>query len=83
MASLEFEPKQGNMYALFIIGRTYNELENVFNKLKDGAKKVRLQELHNLPFGTYEQFYARFVVQWIFKGDSRKEVLSVKPYVNA
>jgi PhnB protein len=72
MASPEFEPKQGNTYAIFVIGGTYNELKTVFDKLKDGAEKERLQELHDMPFGTYGQFYDRFGVQWIFKGDLRK-----------
>jgi PhnB protein len=72
MASPEFEPKQGNTYAIFVIGGAYDELKSVFDKLKDGAEKERLQELHDLPFGIYGQFYDRFGVQWIFKGDSRK-----------
>jgi PhnB protein len=72
MASPEFEPKQGNTYAIFVIGGAYDELKIVFDRLKDDAEKERLQELHDLPFGTYGQFYDRFGVQWIFKGDSRK-----------
>ena len=70
MASPAFEPKQGNTYAIFVIGGTYNELKTVFDKLKDGAEQERLQELHDMPFGIYGQFYDRFGVQWIFKGDS-------------
>ena len=69
MASPAFDPKQGNTYAIFVIGGAYNELKTVFDKLKDGAEKERLQELHDMPFGTYGQFYDRFGVQWIFKGD--------------
>ena len=72
MASPSFEPKQGNTYAIFVIDGTYNELKTVFDKLKDGADKERLQELHEMPFGIYGQFYDRFGVQWIFKGDSKE-----------
>jgi PhnB protein len=72
MASPAFEPKQGNTYAIFIIGGAYNELKTVFDKLKDGAETGRLQELHEVHFGTYGQSYDRFGVQWIFKGDSEK-----------
>jgi PhnB protein len=72
MASPAFDPKQGNTYAIFVIGGSYSELEVVFDKLKDGAEKERLQELHDMPFGTYGQFYDRFGVQWIFKGDPKK-----------
>ncbi len=72
MASPEFDPKQGNTYAIFVIGGSYDELKSVFDRLKDGAQKERLQELHDMPFGTYGQFYDRYGVQWIFKGDPRK-----------
>jgi PhnB protein len=72
MASPAFEPRQGNTYAIFVIGEAYNQLKPVFDKLKDGAEKERLQELHDMPFGIYGQFYDRFGVQWIFKGDSGK-----------
>jgi PhnB protein len=72
MASPTFEPRQGNTYAIFVIGGTYDELKTVFDRLKDGAEKERLQELHDMPFGIYGQFYDRFGVQWIFRGDPRK-----------
>ena len=57
MASPAFEPKQGNTFALFVIGETYDELKEVFDKLVEGADQERLQELHDMPFGTYGQFY--------------------------
>jgi PhnB protein len=60
------------MYAIFVIGGAYDELKTVFDKLKDGAEQERLQELHEMPFGIYGQFYDRFGVQWIFKGDLKE-----------
>jgi PhnB protein len=69
MASPDFDPKQGNMYAIFVVGGAYDELKTVFDKLKVGADGERLQELHDLPFGTYGQFYDKFGVQWIFRGE--------------
>jgi PhnB protein len=72
MASPAFEPIQGNTYAIFVIANTYDELKTVFDRLKDGAEQERLQELHEMPFGIYGQFYDRFGVQWIFKGDPQK-----------
>ena len=71
MASPAFEPIQGNTFALFVIGGTYDELKAVFDRLADGANKERFQELHDLPIGTYGQFYDKYGVQWIFKGDKR------------
>jgi PhnB protein len=69
MASPEFNPKQGNTTAIFVIGEGFDELKNIFDKLKDGDNNTRLQELHEMPFGLYGQFYDKFGVQWIFKGD--------------
>ena len=69
MASPQFDPVQGNTSAIFVIGGAYEELKAVFDKLAQGAEKSRFQELHNLPFGVYGQFYDKFGVQWIFKGD--------------
>ena len=71
MASPAFDPIRGNMSAVFVIGNTYEELKTVFDKLKEGAEQTRLQELHEMPFGTYGQFYDRFGVQWIFRGDKK------------
>ena len=72
MASPALEPKQGNMTAIFVTGGTYDELKEVFDKLSEGAEKQSFQELHEMPFGTYGQFYDRYGFQWIFKGDKKE-----------
>ncbi len=69
MASPAFNPIHGNTFAIFIIGKAYDELKSVFDKLAEGAEKERFQELHDMPFGTYGQFYDKYGVQWIFKAD--------------
>jgi PhnB protein len=69
MASPDYEPKQGNTFAIFILGKGYDELKTVFDKLSKGAEKDRFQELHDMPFGTYGQFYDKYGIQWIFKGN--------------
>jgi PhnB protein len=69
MASPEFEPVQGNTFAVFLTGDNYDEMKTIFNKLRDGNNNQRLQELHEMPFGLYGQFYDRYGVQWIFRGD--------------
>ena len=66
MASPEFDPVHGNTFAIFVTSESYNELEPVFDKLKAGENNTRLQELHEMPFGIYGQFYDKFGVQWIF-----------------
>jgi len=69
MASPEFDPVQGNTTAIFVTGSNYDELKIVFDKLKDGDNNTRLQELHEMPFGMYGQFYDKYGTQWIFRGD--------------
>ncbi|HEY6807870.1 MAG TPA: VOC family protein [Gemmatimonadales bacterium] len=72
MASPSFDPLRGNMSAVFVLGGGFDELKAVFDTLAEGAEKSRFQDLHEMPFGTYGQFYDRFGVQWIFKGDPRR-----------
>ena len=69
MADPEYEPKQGDTTAIFVIGEGYEELKVVFDKIAVGANKDRFQDLHDMPFGTYGQIYDKYGVHWIFKGD--------------
>jgi PhnB protein len=69
MASPGFQPVHGNTFAIFVLGEGYEELKAVFDKLADGAQHDHFQDLHDMPFGTYGQFYDRYGIQWIFKGD--------------
>lgn len=71
MASPAFDPIHGNMSAIFVIGASYDELKTIFDKLRDGENNTRLQELHDMPFGIYGQFYDKYGIQWIFKGDKK------------
>jgi PhnB protein len=52
MASPEHEPIRGNMTAIFLQSESLDELRAAFERLAEGASEVRLQELHELPFGT-------------------------------
>lgn len=72
MASPAFDPVLGNMSAVFVMGTAFDELKTVFDKLAVGADRERFQALHEMPFGMYGQFYDRFGVQWIFRGDSQQ-----------
>lgn len=71
MASPDFDPVPGNTFAIFVIGNTYEELSGIFEKLRDGNNNQRLQELREMPFGLYGQFYDKYGIQWIFKGDKK------------
>jgi PhnB protein len=69
MASPEFDRVVGNNFAIQLSG-TADELTAAFDKLRDGDHNTRLQDLHEMPFGLYGQFYDRYGVQWIFVGRS-------------
>jgi PhnB protein len=69
MASPAFDPVKGNTFAIYVTGKTYGELKTVFDKLRDGDNNKRLQELHEMPFGIFGQFYDKYGVQWIFRGE--------------
>lgn len=70
MASPAFEPRLGNMSAVFVIGTERAELKAVFDRLAVDAERERFQELRAMPFGIYGQFYDKYGVQWIFRGDA-------------
>jgi len=72
MAFPEYEPKQGNTFAIFVIGEGIDELKALFDKLAEGAGKDRFQELHQLPIGTYGQFSDKYGTRWIFKGEKKE-----------
>lgn len=69
MASPALDPKPGNMSAIYVVATEYAELRAVFDKLSRGAQSGQFQDLRQMPFGTYGQFYDRFGVQWIFRTD--------------
>jgi PhnB protein len=73
MASPALDPVLGNMSALYITGTTLSELKAVFDKLAAGAERERFQDLHEMPFGIYGQFYDRFGRQWIFTGTKEEK----------
>ncbi len=69
MAAPQYEPTWGDIYAIFVLGESYDELKRIFDKLKVGARTDRFQDLHQLPIGTYGQMYDKYGIHWIFKGD--------------
>ncbi len=62
-------PKQGNTVALYISGGKYNELRKIFDKLAVGASKEFLDDLRDLPFGTYGHLADKHGVHWFFQGN--------------
>ncbi len=70
MASPQYNPVPGNMFSIFVTGKNYDEMKTAFDKLAEGAdktdKKIRFQELHDMPFGVYGQFHDKYGIPWIF-----------------
>lgn len=62
-------PKQGNTVALYISGGKYHELRTIFDKLAVGASKELLDDLRDLPFGSYGHLADKYGVHWFFQGD--------------
>ena len=62
-------PKQGNTVALYVSGGKYNELRTIFDKLAVGASKELLDDLRDLPFGSYGHLADKYGVHWFFQGD--------------
>lgn len=60
--------KQGNSVAMYLNGGTYHELKKVFDKLSDGADAALLDELREMPFGTYGHLADRYGIHWFFTG---------------
>jgi PhnB protein len=66
-------PKQGNMVCLYVNGGTYDELRAIFDKLAVGADKELLDDLRNLPFGSYGHLADKYGVHWFFQGEKKHE----------
>jgi PhnB protein len=66
------KPQQGNTVCLYINGGKYSELEQIFNKLSDGAGKELLDVLRDMPFGSYGHLADKYGVHWFFQGDKKE-----------
>ena len=62
-------PRQGNTVAMYMSGARYNELRAIFDKLAVGANKELLDDLRDMPFGSYGHLADKYGVQWFFQGD--------------
>ena len=62
------KPKRGNTVAMYFYGADYTELRAVFDKLAVGADADLLDDLRDMPFGTYGHLADRYGVHWFFRG---------------
>jgi len=63
--------KPGNTVAMYINGGKYNELRAIFDGLAAGADKDLLDDLRDLPFGTYGHLADKYGVHWFFQGEKK------------
>jgi PhnB protein len=67
-------PQQGNTVALYISGGVYSRLRAIFDKLSVGADKSLLDDLQDMPFGSYGHLADKYGVHWFFQGKKRPDV---------
>jgi PhnB protein len=61
-------PRPGNTVAVYLQAEGAGELRAAFDQLAVGADPDLLDELRELPFGTYGHLADRYGVHWFFRG---------------
>ena len=64
-------PKQGNTTAMYEQGGKYEELRAVFDGLAVGSDKELLDDLRDMPFGSYGHLADKYGVHWFFRGEKK------------
>ena len=65
-------PKQGNTIAMYVNGGKYKELRAVFDRLAAGADNELLDDLRDMPFGSYGHLADKYSVHWFFRGEKKE-----------
>jgi uncharacterized glyoxalase superfamily protein PhnB len=63
--------KPGNTVALDVGAGTYGEGREIFDKLAENADADLLDDLLDVPFGTYGHLADQYGVHWFFQGEPR------------
>jgi PhnB protein len=66
-------PHSGNTVAVYLQSDAYQELRAVFDRLAVGADRDLLDDLREMPFGTYGHLADRYGVHWFFRGEPQGE----------
>ena len=61
-------PRPGNTVALYLQADDHTPLRTLFDKLAGGADPDLLDDLRDMPFGTYGHLADRYGVHWFFRG---------------
>jgi len=65
-------PIQGNTIGMYVNGGKYKELRAVFDSLAAGADSDLLDDLRDMPFGSYGHLADRYGVHWFFQGEKKE-----------
>lgn len=65
-------PIQGNTVAMYVHGGKYEELKTIFDRLAAGADDELLDDLRDMPFGSYGHLADKFGVHWFFRGEKKE-----------
>jgi PhnB protein len=65
-------PKQGNTTAMYLNGGKYLEMRAIFDRLAAGADKELLDDLREMPFGSYGHLADKYGVHWFFQGEKKE-----------
>jgi PhnB protein len=65
-------PNQGNTVAMYLNGGKYLELRAIFDRLAAGADKELLDDLREMPFGSYGHLADKYGVHWFFQGEKKE-----------
>ena len=65
-------PMIGNTVCMYLDGGSYADLKKFFDGLRVGADKMLLDELRDMPFGTYGHLADKYGVHWFFRGDKKQ-----------
>ncbi len=63
--------KPGNTVAMYLNGGSYTELSAIFDKLAVGAERELLDDLQDMPFGSYGHLADKYGVHWFFVGQKK------------
>ena len=63
-------PRRGNTVGMYLSSGSYANLREVFDRLAVGADPDLLDELRDMPFGSYGHLADRYGVHWFFRGET-------------
>ena len=67
------KPHLGNTVCMYVSGGNFTELKVIFDNLSQGADQDLLDDLRDMPFGSYGHLADKFGVHWFFQGEKQRD----------